>query len=124
MIDCSKVTNYIAEKARMTKRPKLGVCRFLCADCPLSTTNNGIGIPCSDFEVLYPEKAIAIVQKWSDKHPQKTFLTELLKKHPNTLLGDNEIPKWICPHELGLMSKDDCGKYHNCTECWNQPIVK
>ena len=84
--------------------------------------NNGEGIVCSDFETCYPEKAIAIIQKWSDKHPQKTYLTELLEKYPNTLLNDDGTPKRICPHELGLTDKNDCDKDRNCVKCWNQPI--
>lgn len=124
MIDCTNVTNYIAEKVRMTKRQKVEVCKFRCTDCPLSDTNNGVGVPCSDLEAFYPEKAISIVQEWSNAHPQKTFLTELLEKYPKVSLGDHGIPKWVCPHDLGLMNKDDCRKYHNCAECWNQPITE
>lgn len=63
MIDCTKTENYFNEKSRMTKRKKNGVCEIKCNDCPLNITNNGIGIPCSDFETIYPKKAIAIVQK-------------------------------------------------------------
>ena len=75
MIDCAKTENYFAEKQRMTKEHKLNhggyACKLNCADCPLSHLNNGSTRLCSDFETLYPEKAIAIVQKWSDEHPQK-----------------------------------------------------
>nr|WP_303667679.1 hypothetical protein [Ruminococcus bromii] len=71
--------------------------------------------------MLYPEKAIEIVQKWSDEHPQKTYLSELLKNHPNTLLNDDGTPTF-CPYRLGLMGADDCRKDGNCVKCWNQPI--
>lgn len=128
MIDCSRTKNYFAEKQRMTKKHKLNhggyACKLNCADCPLSHLNNGSGdtMLCSDFERIYPEKAIAIVQKWSDEHPQKTYLSELLKIFPNTPLGDDGTPKCLCPHQLGLKDIDDCRKYHTCVECWNQPI--
>lgn len=125
MIDCSKTENYFAEKRRMVKLQTGEVCEISCEECPLSSMNNGEGIVCSDFETCYPEKAIAIIQKWSDKHPQKTYLTEFLKNYPNTLLNDDGTPKRICPHELGLISKNNCRINRinrNCVECWNQPI--
>lgn len=118
MIDCSKTKNYFAEKQRMTGQRKDGVCKLDCSDCPLSSSNNGTGISCSHFETGYPEKAIAIVQKWSDEHPQKTYLSEFLKHYPNALLDKNGTPGNVCPYDLGLMSMDDCRD--DCVECWNQ----
>lgn len=121
MIDCSKTENYFAEKVRMTKRAKNGLCKLGCSNCPLCSINNNKGQSCTAFEMLYPEKAIEIVQKWSDEHPQKTYLSELLKNHPNTLLNDDGTPTF-CPYRLGLMGADDCRKDGNCVKCWNQPI--
>lgn len=122
MIDCTKTEQYFAEKQRMVKLQTGEVCEISCEECPLSSMNNGEGIVCSDFETCYPEKAIAIIQKWSDKHPQKTYLTELLKNYPNIPLCCDGIPDGICPYDLGLMSIDDCRKDGNCVECLNQPI--
>ncbi len=127
MIDCSKTENYFNEKLKMTKKHKLNggayICELNCTDCPLNSSNNGSSdmMSCSDFETIYPQKAIAIVQKWSDEHPKRTYLTELLKIFPNTPLEDDGTPNF-CPYRLGLMSIDDCRKDHNCVECWNQPI--
>lgn len=122
MIDCSKTENYFAEKRRMTKRTtKNGLCKLGCSNCPLCSINNNKGQSCTAFKMLYPEKAIEIVQKWSDEHPQKTYLSELLKNHPNTLLNDDGTPTF-CPYRLGLMGADDCRKDGNCVKCWNQPI--
>ena len=122
MIDCTKTTNYFNEKLKMTKRTKNGLCKIKCSNCPLCSNNNGEGLSCPDFETLYPEKAIAIVQKWSDEHPQKTYLTELLKIFPNTPLNDDGTPKGICLHELGATSLDNCEVDNACAKCWNQPI--
>lgn len=123
MIDCTKTENYLAEKQRMTKKhkPNAGayICELDCLDCPLSHSNNGIGEPCFGLETLYPEKVIAIVQKWSDEHPQKTYLSEFLKTYPNTLLNDAGLPKDVCLYNLGLT---DCRNDRNCVDCWNQPI--
>lgn len=121
MIDCSKTENYFIEKKRMIKRVGIGVCRIKCEDCPLGITNNGMDVLCSEFETLYPEKAIEIIQEWSNAHPPKTYLTELLKNFPNTPLEDDGTPNF-CPYRLGLMSKDNCRKDRNCVKCWNQPI--
>lgn len=127
MIDCSKTENYFAEKRRIIKADKTGSCRIECEKCPLGSRNNGTNckICCTELERCYSEKAIAIVQKWSDEHPRKTYLSEFLKNYPNTLLNDDGTPKRICPYELGLISKNNCRINRinrNCVECWNQPI--
>lgn len=122
MIDCTKTTNYFTEKLRMTKRTKNGLCKIKCSNCPLCSNNNGEGLSCPTFEMHYPEKAIEVVQKWSDEHPRKTYLGELLKIFPNTPLGDDGMPEIICPHHLGLKDIEDCEIDSNCVECWNQPI--
>lgn len=130
MIDCTKTTNYFTEKLRMTKRTKNGLCKIKCSNCPLCSNNNGEGLSCPTFEMLYPEKAIATVQKWSNEHPQKTYLSEFLKHYPNaqlrTVLSYSQLDTGgifgICPYHLGLMSSEDCRKDHNCVKCWNQPV--
>lgn len=126
MIDCSKTKNYLSAKARMTKKHKLNggayLCGLTCAKCPLSSLNNGTtdSMSCSDFETFYPEKAIEVVQRWSDEHPQKTYLTEFLRNYPDAKLNDAGVPDGICPYMLGLNDTHDCKR--SCIECWNQPI--
>lgn len=124
MIDCTKTENYFAEKQRMTKKHKLNhggyACKLNCSDCPLSHLNNGSTMLCSDFETLYPERAVAIVQKWSNERPQKTFVTEFLRNYPHAVVNGDGIPNSVCPYDLGLMNKHDCRK--TCIECWNQPV--
>lgn len=134
MIDCSKTENYFNEKQRMTKRTRQEGCKIKCSECPLSCQNNGTAecMSCMTFEIYYPQRAISIVQQWSDEHPLRTYLTEFLKHYPNAQLKTVllyspgaiplKIPKCICPYHLGLMSRDDCRKDHNCVKCWNQPI--
>ena len=124
MIDCSRTENYFAEKQRMTKKHKLNhggyACKLNCADCPLSHLNNDSTMLCSDFETCYPEKAIAIVQKWSDEHPPKTYLSEFLKNYPNAPLVHDGTPE-IGLRKLGLTDIKTC-RVGGCVECWNQPI--
>lgn len=122
MIDCNITTNYFNEKLRMTKRAENGLCKLSCYNCPLENENNGKGISCVAFEMFYPEKAIELIQKWSDENPQKTFLSELLKNYPNVPLEYDGTPEGVCPYGLGLMDEAGCRKDHNCIECWNQPI--
>lgn len=125
MIDCNITTNYFNEKLRMTKKTSRERCQIKCSECPLSILNNGTSerMTCVTFETLYPEKAISAIQRWSDEHPPKTFLTEFLKHYPNAQLRIDGIPKGVCPYALGLINRDDCQKKdHNCVECWNQPI--
>lgn len=121
MIDCSKTENYFNEKLKMTKRTKNGLCEIKCSNCPLCSNKNGEGLPCPEFEMYYPEKAIAIVQKWSDEHPRRTYLTEFLKHYPNALLKDDGTPE-ICLSSLGLTNYNGCRNGITCSECWNQPI--
>lgn len=124
MIDCSKTENYMHEKARMTKSVVNGVCHIRCTDCPLSRFNNNEKIACSELELFHSETAVQIVQRWSDEHPQKTFLTEFLKHYPNAELNHG-VPR-ICLKELGAIS--GCAKtkkgdfYISCHSCWSQPI--
>lgn len=111
MIDCTKTTNYFTEKLRMTKRTKNGLCKIKCSNCPLCSNNNGEGLSCPTFEMYYPEKAIEVVQKWSDEHPQKTYLTELLENYPNAEL-DHGVPR-VCLKKLGAVS--GCAKTKKVT---------
>lgn len=120
-INVNNSLNYMREKDRMCSSYIKSCNDCLESECPLKVTQNGITITCRRFESLYPEKAISIVQKWSDEHPLKTYLTELLKIFPNTPLEDDGTPNF-CPYRLGLMSEDNCRKDHNCVKCWNQPI--
>lgn len=123
MIDCSKTENYFAEKQRMTKMKKRGLCKIECGKCPLSCSNNGKGEDCTTLEMLYFKEAIAIVQRWSDENPKKTYLSELLRIFPDTPLNDDGTPNSLCPSDLGLDEKAKCGEDGGCIECWNQSIL-
>ena len=120
-----KAENYLSERLRMTKRSKGIGCDIKCSECPLSYTNNGASefVSCTTFEMHYPQQAISIVQRWSNAHPQRTYLSEFLEHYPNAQLRIDGIPKGVCPYALGLINRDDCQKKdHNCVKCWNQPI--
>lgn len=124
MIDCAKTENYFAEKQRMTKRAANGLCKLGCSNCPLCSENNNKGLSCTGFEMLYPEKAIEIVQKWSAEHPRKTYLSEFLKNYPNAELDEDGTPNALCPCQLGLKCDEDrcLDAKPYCVKCWNQLI--
>ena len=43
-----------------------------CAACPFLSINNGKEESCCNFEELYPEEAVRIVEEWSKAHPRQT----------------------------------------------------
>lgn len=102
--------------------------------CPLYYTIDNTKYYClkrnTDNENFIDE-AINRLQKWSNEHPQKTYLTEFLKHYPNADLIDDGYPSDICVAQLGLC--EDCEGYDEngtyittrkvtCKECWNTPI--
>lgn len=67
MIDCKLTKNYFREKQRMCETIK-------CKDCLMQRLNSDKNVFCEQFEKHNINAAINIVQKWSDKHPQRTLL--------------------------------------------------
>lgn len=126
MIDCKKTENYLSERGRMCKRTK-------CSECPLGPNLNGTNKFCPAFEECYASKAIDIIQKWSNEHPQKTLLTEFLKHYPDVEMSSDGFPDYILPCILGLVEKKDICKNRcfyfyfydkdkgcrPCYDCWN-----
>ena len=67
---------------------------------------------CNHTEDDNPEKAVAIVEKWSKDHPKKTRQSELLKMFPNAEI-ENGIA-FACPKSLD--KNVNCDPL-NCVEC-------
>lgn len=114
-----ELAEYMAMKKRMTEFNRVWGCLIDCRGCPLFFDNNGRGLECRKFEVLYPEEAEAKLTQWAKEHPVKTLLQDLLEHYPNCKLGLKGIPAF-CPSLLGY-SIEQCGEI-NCIECWNQPM--
>lgn len=122
MINCKNTEDFIKEKERLCQYYTDTGCTFCVLDRNMS---------CSDFIVQCPQKAIEIVQKWSDRHPQRTLLTEFLEKYPKTELNSDGFPVNIIPCYLGLMKRKDicenrCFYFYDndkgrrpCYDCWN-----
>ncbi len=113
-IDCSKTENYFKEKSRMTDN-----CNpYLCKGCPLEYSNNFEEMYCREFEQTHPDKAIEIVQKWSDEHPPETMAEHFFKLFPNAPRNENGVP-YVCQCLLDLIPVEPC--LLDCEECWNKP---
>lgn len=123
---------YLKEKWRMIESLESGNAKGCtsskCAICPLSMDNNETSKLCPEFERTEPEKVIALVEKWSKEHPQKTMLQDFLEKHPDAPLYDDDgIPRRVCPHHLGYEKSNNstCRDIsRSCVECWNRPLVE
>lgn len=123
-MDCSITTNYLKEKLRMSRYDaRERFCKTKCENCPLSHYNNGKDSLCEEFEKEYPEEAIAIVQKWSDEHPQKTYQDDFFEKFPNAQKDSDGTPK--CCREIAYnkaWSDCYCNCVDRCYECWNEAM--
>ena len=102
--------------------------KYTCNDCPIWRSRPDQSEGCGIFLRKYPERAIAIVQKWALEHPRKTILQDLLEKYPNVELEYNKFPE-ICPHSLGYATNEKCFLdtderffSEECEECWNRPL--
>lgn len=113
---------YLKEKARMSKK-----CIEDCCECQLFSKNNVKKVDCAVLEMEYPEEAVAIVQKWLDKHPQKTFLSDFLEKYPNAPMNERGFPDNFCHCDLGYTDVDEeCMTPSllddHCYQCWTRPL--
>ena len=115
-IDCSVTVNFFKEWRRM--------CDSFhdCSICVLGMRDE-FGINrCKAND--NPGLTIEIVQKWSDAHPVKTRLDDLLEKYPNTPLREDGLLDFL-PTRLGYC-KDcrSCRCFEKiCSEvCWNEPV--
>ena len=115
---------YFEEKRRMLDSlgRTTGECGGVrCSDCPFSHKNIGGELYCEELEILYPEQAVAIVEKWSDEHPRKTMLEGFLEKYPKAMLREDGMPYGICPYMLGYGEAREC-IYLSCKACWSRPL--
>lgn len=119
-IDCRITVNFLKEWRRMCLAE-----RAKCNDeCPFSICENGEGLGCDVFVQKHPKAAVEIVQKWSDAHPVKTRLDDLLERCPNVPLDGDGFP-CFSPSMLGYCG--DCvgcrnWKNPDVRNCWNEPV--
>ena len=113
-IDCLNTVNFFKEKERLTKN-----CHISCLECPLNFRYNGKNIDCISLIMRHTEKAIEILQEWSDENPVKTRLEDFTEKYPNYLTETKDDTPTACCRHLGYIDKCPLIK---CSECWNKSI--
>ena len=110
-MDCSKTEVFLAEWKRMCKANK-------CNTCVLY----GVHGTCKNFILTKPEKAVEIVQEWSDQHPVKTRLSVLKEQYPNLQLRLDGTPNVCCTYLYNTPFPEEGCTKEMCVKCWNTPI--
>ena len=104
----------LKEKTRLTKK-----CTINCDDCRLGARHTDYELNCVELSRMDPEQYVAIIEKWSKDCPKQTYLSKLLEAFPDTELGKDGTPAYICPGDLGLEDIVGC-TLSGCIDCWNQ----
>ena len=119
-IDCSVTVNFLKEWRRMCLAE-----HAKCRDkCPFGICENGEGLSCDVFVRKFPMTAVEIVQAWSDEHPVKTRLDDLLEKYPDVVVESNGCPVFY-PAALGYCNNCDICRYGDGDThrlCWDEPV--
>lgn len=73
---------YLRRRSELTKHDG-SVCRLDCSHCKLYLSNNGRGVPCGEFECMFPEEAVKKIEEWWKEEEEKErnkihFTPELL----------------------------------------------
>lgn len=111
-MDCSKIENYLRELSRMCDHEG-------CEDCLIDELGYG---SCIDTQAKFTAKCIAIVQRWSDEHPPKTYAQDFFEKFPNAPTWDEGHPKACLLLVYGGEAVTGRCESIPCSECWNRPI--
>lgn len=125
MADCSKTKVFFEELDRMCET----VNKYSeVEDCVFYKPHYGC---CGHMDWLPDgvEKAITVLQKWSDEHPKKTRQSELLKMYPNFGRWRDERGELyidFCPKSFDSTlkcRKDDSGRCLACMkEYWSEEV--
>lgn len=117
-IDCRVTVNYLQEHTRMCK---YHITHAECYECPMGSSHNGTDYNCECLLFECPQKAVEIVQAWSDEHPV-TRLDDLKEKYPNVQLNGVGTPRFD-PYMLGYCDKcSDCSHCIGDDYCWHEPL--
>jgi hypothetical protein len=116
-IDCSTVVGFVHEAVRLCEMYKD------CAECPM-TKRKKCPMTLLDYDDLDAQSIVDALQAWSDEHPAKTRLDDLLEKYPQTQLTNiNKAPSFK-PCAVGYCDNcDKCLKNHAAYYfCWHEPV--
>ena len=67
---------------------------------------------CREFVSKFPEKSVAIVEKWKAEHQSKTRLSEFLRMFPNADLLDGLPIACVKQYDKNFVCEID-----NCPQC-------
>jgi hypothetical protein len=117
--DCMNTNTYLTEKKKICDG------HDACQTCPLGYALNGMNCNCDDFELANPQKAIKIVQKWSDE-PKETNWDKFSQIIEETF--GIEVAKERCTIKCPLSAltstsicEDNCD---NCKKWWAEDYEK
>lgn len=117
-MDCNKTINFLHELKRLCgSRDECVAYAANKEDCPM------FGVCTLTYSKICDkdaEKAIEIVQKWSDEQPKKTYAQDFFEKFPNAqnYAGVNPV---VCRKKIyGGFENGDCAE--PCYKCWNEPL--
>ena len=103
-----KKVKLIKDYARMCDK-KRGI------DCDVCELNkNKKYSSCELFMMKEPEKAVEIIEKWSDEHPIKTRQDMIIKEFPNIEMIGDFIDLRPCDMDPEINCPDGT---NGCTEC-------
>ena len=109
----------IYDYARMCKAHNM------CANCPISSVNNGANKQCAKFISEYTNKANEIILNWCKEHPIKTRQSEFLKMFPNAKLSSDGLVSICaqgCDRSWNCKLNIDANNIGNsdCTDCMKE----
>lgn len=111
-VDCGYTENYLKELKRMCEENG-----SYCLKCGFYLNKNE-NITCRIFQMNHPDKAIKIVQEWSNENPVETRLEHFLKMFPNAPIWKGR--PFLCVRNLN--KKVSCE--NDCEKCWNEPYTE
>ena len=119
-MDCNKTINFLHELKRLCDtRDECVANAANKEDCPMF----GIcKLTHSKICAKDAEKAIEIVQKWSDEH-QTTYAQDFFEKFPKAQSQSDGTP-YVCRKTTygGECPGIECDSRKECDECWNEPM--
>jgi hypothetical protein len=114
-IDCSTVLGFVHEAVRLCETYKD------CDKCPM-TRRKKCPMMLLDYDDPDVQSVVDALQAWSDEHPAKTRLEDLLEKYPNADIVDGK--PLFYPVRLGYCKGcDRCNIRGLAKECWHEPVV-
>ena len=121
--DCNRIFDYSHEIVRMCetyrkaeRKDDSSAYTSVCNDCPITTGE--LFCSASIFKIT-PEK-IAIVQQWSDEHPEKSRREAFYEIFP---LARNVDDLDCFKHLIGEFCDLTVSTHDDCVKCWNEPYA-